>query len=89
MAISHWAVDALVMLFDQIIDNLRLVRDLERLAHDLKKFSERGLFGIEHFDFVRNSSKKSVIHEVFGLEIGAEHNELIERNLNFFTAAEA
>lgn len=89
MAISHGAVDALVVLFDQIIDNVRLVRDLERLAHDLKKFSERRLFGIEHFDFVWNSSKKSVIHEVFGLEIRAKDNELIEGNLDFFTAAEA
>lgn len=89
MAIAHRSADGLVVLFDQVVDDLGTVRDIERFAHDLKEFAKRCFLGVENFDFVRDPAEEGVVDEVFGFEVGAEDHELIERDLDFLATADA
>jgi hypothetical protein len=88
VAISHRAANRFEVLFDQVVNDICPVWYLKRFAHDFEKFSESGLFGVMDLDFVGDSPKERVVHEIFGLEVGAKDDELVEGDLDFFATAD-
>lgn len=88
VAIAEWAIVRFVMLGDEVIDGFLTMGDFQGAAHDFKELSERFFRGIGYFDFVRDTSKECVVDEVFGFQVSTENHQLIEGNLDFFTATD-
>ncbi len=62
VAVPHRATDRFIMHFDEVVDQLGFMRDLDYLAHDFKKLP-KSLFGwIVYFNFVGDSAKECVVY---------------------------
>lgn len=87
MAIAEWAVVGSVVLGDEVIDGLLTMGDFQGAAHDFEEFSERFFGGIRDLDLVRDTSEERIVDEVFRFQVGAKDHQLIEGDLDLFTAA--
>ena len=88
VAIAERAVVRFVMLGDEVIDGFLAMGDFQGAAHDFEELSERFFRGIGDFDFVRNTSEKRIVDEIFRFQVGAENYQLIEGDLDFFPTAD-
>ncbi len=87
MAVAHRAPRLLVVGFDQVVDDLRIMGDLEDPAHDFEEFPERAFLRVENLDFVGDSAKERVVDEVFRFQVRAEDDELVEGDLHLLSTS--
>lgn len=86
LAVSEGPTYPFVMGRDQVIEQFGFVGDLHGFRHDVEQSAKIGFAGVGDFDLVRDTTQERIIDEVFGLQVGAEDDQLIEGDLEPFSA---
>ena len=62
-----------------------IIRDAGDATHDFEDGAEFFEFRVADFDFVANTSQERFIDQVLRLQVCSENDELVKRNVKFYS----